>query len=121
MESSRFIGVARTTSNYKLYDCGTYPALVASEPGALYYGGVWGELYEVDDSVMAILDAIEGIDSGLYERAVVNLSDFSLVNLPFDEDTVDFLEKKITMSYVYLQDVSYLEECGAVWSPRQQT
>jgi gamma-glutamylcyclotransferase (GGCT)/AIG2-like uncharacterized protein YtfP len=113
MESSRFIGVAKTTPNYKLYDCGTYPALVISENG-----GVWGELYEVDDSVMSRLDQIEGVDAGLYERSIVNLSDFFLVNLPFTEETVDFLEKKTTISYVYLQDVSSLEECGAIWSPR---
>ena len=117
MESSRFVGVAKTTSNYKLYDCGTYPALVASET-YLNHGGVWGEIYEVDDSVMNILDQIEGVAVGLYERSIVNLSDFFLVNLPFAADTVDFLEKKATISYVYLQDVSSLEECGAIWSPR---
>ena len=39
MGSSRFLGVAKTSENYKLYDCGLYPALVESNNG-----GVWGEL-----------------------------------------------------------------------------
>jgi len=112
--------VAKTTPNYKLYDCGTYPALAERlhVEGTARSGGVWGELYEVDDPVMSRLDQIEGVDVGLYKRSIVNLSDFSLVNLPFSAETVDFLEKKATISYVYLHDVSSLEQCGAIWSPR---
>ena len=116
LESSRFIGVAKTTPNYELYDCGTYPALVENM-GRCCGLGVWGELYEVGDSIMNRLDQIEGVDVGLYKRAIVNLSDFSLVNLPFSADTVDFLEKKVTISYVYLHDVGSLEQCGAIWHP----
>jgi gamma-glutamylcyclotransferase (GGCT)/AIG2-like uncharacterized protein YtfP len=130
LESSRFIGVAKTTPNYKLYDCGTYPALVENmefrhagdcvrdQQTLNQHLGVWGELYEVGDSILHRLDQIESVDVGLYKRAIVNLSDFSLVNLPFSADTVDFLEKKTTISYVYLHDVSFLEQCGAMWSPR---
>jgi len=78
MESSRFIGVAKTTPNYKLYDCGTYPALVVSENG-----GVWGELYEVDDSVMSSLDLIEGVDVGLYRRCcrLFGKKDYNILRL----------------------------------------
>jgi gamma-glutamylcyclotransferase (GGCT)/AIG2-like uncharacterized protein YtfP len=118
LESSRFIGVAKTTPNYKLYDCGTYPALVENMEFPHCGLGVWGELYEVGDSIMHRLDQIEGVAVGLYKRALVNLSDFSLVNPPFSADTVDFLEKKATISYVYLHDVSSLEQCGAIWSPK---
>jgi gamma-glutamylcyclotransferase (GGCT)/AIG2-like uncharacterized protein YtfP len=128
LDSSRFIGVAKTALNYELYDCGTYPALVstpqrttvATEDNgctANRSGGVWGELYEVDDPVMSRLDQIEGVDVGLYRREIVDLSYFSLVNLPLSPGAVDFVEKKATIAYVYLHDVSSLEKCGSVWSP----
>ena len=130
LDSSRFIGVAKTTSNYKLYDCGTYPALVPNfvatatcsllvgHDDTTRSGGVWGELYEVDDPVMSRLDKIEGVDVGLFGRETVRLSYFSLVNLPLSDGAVDFVEKKATIAYVYLHDVSSLEKCGTIWSPR---
>ena len=87
MESSRFIGVAKTTPNYKLYDCGTYPALVASENG-----GVWGELYEVDDSVMSRLDQIEGVDA-------------DMILLYFEDPA--FLEKLKAFNFSDLEETDY--------------
>ena len=58
--------VGRASVGGALYDCGEYPALVAS---AASDDSVLGVLLEFDDDrALARLDAYEGIDSGLYIR-----------------------------------------------------
>jgi gamma-glutamylcyclotransferase (GGCT)/AIG2-like uncharacterized protein YtfP len=57
-----------------LYDVGEYPALRPSDrPGDI----VPGVLLELDDAVLADLDAYEGVAEGLYarERCTVHLDD----------------------------------------------
>ena len=68
MQGSRSLG--RGTITGLLYDLGPYPAVVH---GA---GKVWGEVFEVDATVLAALDAIEAFypdapadKSGLTEQA----------------------------------------------------
>src|SRR5262245_40588305 len=57
LASQRFLGVARTTATYVLHDFGDYPGLVASREGGT---AVHGELYEVERSMVGLLDEMEG-------------------------------------------------------------
>jgi gamma-glutamylcyclotransferase (GGCT)/AIG2-like uncharacterized protein YtfP len=60
LADQRFLGEARTRTQYALFDLGAYPGLVhsASEGRAIH-----GELYEIDANLIARLDRIEGAPS----------------------------------------------------------
>jgi gamma-glutamylcyclotransferase (GGCT)/AIG2-like uncharacterized protein YtfP len=57
LAEQRFLGEARTHPHYALYDLGAYPGLVPSESEGR---AIHGELYEIDDGLIARLDRIEG-------------------------------------------------------------
>ena len=69
LEGARFIGAARTTPRYELLDLGEYPALC--EGGS---ARVSGEIYEVDEATLALLDELEGHPE-LFRRASIALED----------------------------------------------
>src|SRR5262249_32940609 len=52
----RFLGAVRTVPGYALWDLGAYAGLTSSEDGAR----IGGELYEVERSLLGLLDAVEG-------------------------------------------------------------
>ena len=58
-----------TTPNYRMFDLGSYPGLVASETGF----SISGELFEVDLKCLEKLDVIEAVDEGFYKRDEVKL------------------------------------------------
>jgi gamma-glutamylcyclotransferase (GGCT)/AIG2-like uncharacterized protein YtfP len=64
---ARLLGPARTESRYMLVSLGPYPALL--EGGTT---SVVGEVYEVDDDLLAALDRFEGRPH-LYQRTLVQL------------------------------------------------
>lgn len=64
LESSRFIGEVRTAPKYRLVDLGAYPGLLHADRDG---DSVAGELYEVDDRTLAVLDEVEGVPH-LYDR-----------------------------------------------------
>ena len=55
LASARFVGEAKTEAAFRLYDLGPYPGLVAVGGDA-----VMGEVYEVDEPILAMLDRLEG-------------------------------------------------------------
>lgn len=57
----------KTVPGYRLYDLGAFPALVASKNGI-----VEGELWEVDDVLLSIIDQIEGHPHA-YRRTPIEL------------------------------------------------
>ena len=69
LRDARCLGEARTLPEHTLYDLGPYPALVRGGSTA-----VTGELYEVDDTLLAELDAFEAVPR-LFERATIALAD----------------------------------------------
>jgi gamma-glutamylaminecyclotransferase len=71
LEGARFVGVAQTEPRYSLHDLGAYPALVADGTHAIV-----GELYDVDDEVLARLDRLEGHPE-FYRRDHITLADGS--------------------------------------------
>ncbi len=60
LAGQRFLGEARTRTQYALFDLGAYPGLVhaPSEGQAIH-----GELYEIDADLIPRLDRIEGAPS----------------------------------------------------------
>lgn len=69
MGHARFVRAASTGPRYELVDLGGYPALL--EDGDT---PISGELYEVDDALLASLDRFEDVPE-LYERKPVVLED----------------------------------------------
>ncbi len=97
LDGQRFLGEAVTLPHYRLYNCGEYPALVPEKSGL----PIEGELWEIDAPCLQTLDAIEGIDSGLYERRLVKLQP------PYQHDEV--------LSYFYLPGITGFRDCGLRW------
>jgi gamma-glutamylcyclotransferase (GGCT)/AIG2-like uncharacterized protein YtfP len=65
MAGQAYVGEARTVPGFRLFDVGGYPGLV---PWPEDRDGVDGEIWNVDASALARLDAFEGVDTGLYVR-----------------------------------------------------
>ncbi|MBC8039707.1 MAG: gamma-glutamylcyclotransferase [Opitutaceae bacterium] len=65
-----FIGNVRSIAGYRLYDLGDYPGMV---PDPIDTAGVTGEVWSVDDAVLAYLDEFEGVAEGLYRRERIRL------------------------------------------------
>jgi len=116
--NQRYIGIAKTTENYALFDLGSFPALVHARPNLAAARKIYGELYEVQDDCIAKLDQIEGVDFNLYSREIITLEEINLVNLPIHNDNFRLLHSKKAEAYIYLQDTSKHRECGFFWSSR---
>ena len=91
------LGPAVTIAQYRLYDCGSYPALVEHAEGL----SIRGELWEVDAACLERIDEIEGVAENLYQRQRVKLAE------PFAELFAE--------TYLYQRDASGLTDCGSVW------
>jgi len=99
LSGQRFVGKATTVPKYRLYNTGSYPALVEDENGFEVEGEVW----EVDDDCLRVLDVIEAVPH-LYERKPVSLA----------EPSMDAVE-----TYIYRQSVDGLPDCGGRWEHNQ--
>jgi len=75
--AEKFVRVAQTVPRYRLYDCGSYPGLVESEPGVAIEGEVWS----VSNECLARLDDIECVPDGLYERRLIELGEMDTENV----------------------------------------
>ncbi len=65
LASQIYLGEAELVPGFTLYSLGEYPGLVAEPENP---ENVTGELWKVDAPTLAKLDALEGIDEGLYAR-----------------------------------------------------
>lgn len=92
-----FLGEAKTDPRYRMYDVGTYPALVESAGGL----AIEGELWSVDDACLARLDEVEGVPEGLYARRPIKLQP------PF--------EGTAAQAYLFLKCTSGMAYCGPRW------
>lgn len=98
MAGAAFVGEAVTVPGFTLIDIAEYPGMVA-RPGS---AGVRGEVWSVDDTCLARLDAFEGTAEGVYAREAVALQE------PFAGHAVE--------AYLYLRDVTDRRELGALWT-----
>ena len=70
---AHLVAEARTQPAFTLYDFGPYPGMVATGNHA-----VIGEVYEVDEPMLAAMDRLEGHPS-FYRRTTIQLEDGSAV------------------------------------------
>lgn len=93
-----FLKNAETTPLYRLFNVGTYPAMVEAEPLGMQGLAIQGELWHVDEACLERLDIEEGIDEALYERKLIKLAD-----------------GQQAWSYLFLHPVDGLADCGDRW------
>jgi gamma-glutamylcyclotransferase (GGCT)/AIG2-like uncharacterized protein YtfP len=96
MRGAEFAGEAWTEPAHLLVNCGSYPGLVRAGDG-LAGQSIRGELYRVDEALLAELDRFEGVPLE-YVRETIRLADGS------DAQT-----------YSYALPVAGLQVCGADW------
>ena len=67
LNEATLLGDAETEARYTMIDLGYYP-------GVLLHGGnkIIGEVYEITPSIERSLDALEGVDCGLYGKTTIN-------------------------------------------------
>lgn len=69
LAGSKFLGLATTENGYRLFHMGEYPAMVEDSHG----GQIEGELFEVSEATLRVLDEVEGVADVLYTRHPVRL------------------------------------------------
>lgn len=99
MRGQQFVGETTTVAKYRMYNTGSYPALVEDEDGLEVEGEVW----EVDDDCLQVLDAIEAVPN-LYARKPVALANPRMEGVE---------------TYIYQRGVDGMPDCGARWDPSQ--
>ncbi len=67
LEKAKFVGAAKTKPEYELLYNGSIPAVRAGSTA------VTGELYEVDDAILASLDVLEEVNTKLYEKREIDV------------------------------------------------
>ena len=95
LEKQTYLGEARTDAKYRLFDTGSYPALV-EDPNGLE---IEGQLWEVDASCLDEIDAVEGVPD-LFKRLPVALKEPP-------EDNVQ--------TYIFQHSVNGLADSGNRW------
>jgi gamma-glutamylcyclotransferase (GGCT)/AIG2-like uncharacterized protein YtfP len=95
LKGQTFLGMARTAPRYRMYNTGSYPALVDDAAGL----EVEGELWDVDEACMKLLDEVEWVPT-IYRRDPV-----CLVEPPISD----------AQTYIYQKSVAGLTDCGSCW------
>lgn len=111
MNSARYLGTATIASNFAIYNCGQYPALVKLQD--TQPNNVRGEIYEVDEEHLEVLDRIEGVPY-LYKRDAVEISVFMCSNLPTTLHTHEQFKQKRVISYFYVDHERLLDEAELI-------
>jgi len=100
LAGQRFVGETSSVPGFTLYALTGYPGLVCDP---LDEEGVCGELWEVDETALQGLDALEGLEEGLYRRGPIPLlGDFSGLEVE---------------TYYYLRSLAGRRHLGAKWAP----
>jgi gamma-glutamylaminecyclotransferase len=92
-----FVGEATTSPGFVLYELEGYPGMVADESAAI---SVRGELWSVDDFCLRELDALEGLDEGLYRRVPIRLAP----------------PHGLADTYIYARDITGRRKIGSIWT-----
>jgi gamma-glutamylcyclotransferase (GGCT)/AIG2-like uncharacterized protein YtfP len=100
-----YLGEAALSPGFTLYSLGDYPGLVA-EPENM--ANVTGELWAVDGPTLANLDALEGINEGLYARVPAPLARWS--------PTLENKAAPEAEMYLYLHPVNGRKRLGTTWT-----
>lgn len=70
----QFLGEAKTHQRYHLYDCGEFPGMKEDDSKV---GGVHGELFDVTEQSLRMMDLYECVAEGLFRRINIDLEDGS--------------------------------------------
>lgn len=97
LETSAFRGPGTTAPLYRIYDLGSYPGLIEVPEGL----PIHGEVYEVSEETLSILDEAEGVSEGLYARRPIRLQGSD--------------DQPETHAWFWLKSVSGCSECGHRW------
>lgn len=98
LAAQKFLGEARTTPGFQLYDLGSYPGMVTRPDDR---DGVTGEVWSVDQAALKRLDALEGLAEGLYRRETVPMLP------PF--------AARIIETYFYARNIAGHRAIGSAW------
>ena len=99
LTDQEFLGEARTTPGFRLYELGGHPGMVAKKGDR---DGVTGEIWAVDAAALVRLDGLEGLDEGIYRRDVVPLL------APFADQGIE--------GYIYNRSVKNRRDLGSEWT-----
>ena len=97
LQNQKLLGLARTSTGYRMHNVGDYPGLVEASPGT----SIEGELWEIDEPCRARLDVVEAVAEGEYALRRIEL-----------------LEPHVSVeafAYFYLRDVRGFPDCGSCW------
>ena len=97
LDGQAYLGTA-TTTRYRLFNTGDYPALVEADALGLAGLAIRGELWQVDTVCLRRLDEEEGVEEWLYERCMIRLAG-----------------TRRAWSYLYLQSIAGMADCGDFW------
>ncbi len=98
LTGQKFMGVARTTPGFRLFDLGGFPGLV---PVPEDKTGVVGEVWDVDANALAGMDKLEGLDEGMYRREPAKLQ------APFADPKIE--------TYIYARSTANKPDIGSIW------
>jgi gamma-glutamylcyclotransferase (GGCT)/AIG2-like uncharacterized protein YtfP len=112
LAGQRYLGAASTTAEYRLYDLGSFPGMVEAGAGGV---AIIGELYEIDDACLRLLDQEEGVDDGLYRRAEVRLLSEQAEHSPTCETARATLNRRLALTYLFNQTVTGFRDVGSTW------
>ncbi|MEM7011179.1 MAG: gamma-glutamylcyclotransferase family protein [Verrucomicrobiota bacterium] len=90
---------ASTEPTYRMYDYGGFPGVVEVKEGGY---AIKGEVWEISEACLPLLDQYEAVDEGLYVRATVKLAE-------------PYQHMREVIMYLYARDVSQLQDVGGVW------
>lgn len=103
-----YLGSATTIADYRMYDLGEYPGLVEVDAGCGVQ--VQGEIYRVDQTCLRLLDQIEAVDQGLYQRREIRVEPDLAMLAPGLIST-----DGCVVAYFYLNDIAGCSDCGDCW------
>lgn len=97
LETATFTGCSTTVPRYRIYDLGSYPGLIDAPDGL----AIHGEVYEVTEDTLRILDDAEGVSDGWYARRPIHLLGGN--------------DQHETHAWFWLKSVSGCPDCGDRW------
>jgi gamma-glutamylcyclotransferase (GGCT)/AIG2-like uncharacterized protein YtfP len=99
--------MAELQPEYKLINCGRYPALIKAKNGT---NAVPGEIYEVSKEVLQNIHDYEGVSSGLFYFDYLSLGEIEIVNQPESNLTRMMLNRSLVFGYLYGNQYANLPE-----------
>jgi len=123
LDQCRYLGTAITVSKYGMYHYGGFPAVIdescpSARSGMSLDTKIHGELWEVGHDDLISLDRIEGVDSNLFNRKLIDLESVTLFRHPLSKEVWSLLENKKAEAYLFMQDLRGSAQLNGFW-PRK--